>query len=75
MLLVKSFKMNAMSCLSPGSVFNLPSKAAPCQWSDVLNAPVLSQAVTVVYLLAVLMAEVWARREEGHFAVTDLACS
>lgn len=72
---VRSFLLNTMSCLCLGGLFYLPLKAAPCQWSDVLNAPVWSQNVTAVNLLAVLLAEVWARMEVGHFAATDLACS
>lgn len=66
-----------MSCFAHSQVVfnNLPLKAVPCQWSDVLNAPVWSQAVTAVNLLAVLLAEASARKKEGHSAGTDLACS
>lgn len=67
-----------MSCFAHsflGGLFYLPLKAAPCQWSDVLNAPAWSQAVTAVNLLAVLLVEASARRKEGHSAGTDLACS
>lgn len=67
--------MNVMFRSFRGGLFYLPLKAAPCQWSDVLNAPVWSQAVTAVNLLAVLLVEASARRKEGHSAGTDLACS
>lgn len=59
----------------PGKSFHLPSKAAPCQWSDVLNAPALHQTVTAVNLLEVLWVEVLAGRLEDRSAETGLACS
>lgn len=69
------FLMSVMFRLLPGGLFfNLPLKAAPCRWSEVLSAPVCHPG-TAANLLEALSAEALAGWKEGRSAGTDLACS